>query len=241
MSEEVIAIIPARSGSKGIKDKNIKLLCGHPILEWSLKAALKATLINKVYISTDSEKYAKIAEKVGVNVPFLRPSEISQDNSSDLEFVLHTIKEIAKNNIHPKYIVHLRPTTPIRDPSVIDEAIKYFINNKTFTSMRSVQKMSESAYKTLEIVNNQLMPLNGIKLNFDVNSARQNFPDTYEANGYVDVLSTDFILNNNHIHGEKVLPFITESTQELDIESDFSYLEHLVKESNEIYEKLFGN
>ena len=107
--------------------------------------------------------------------------------------------------------------------------------------MRSVQKMSESAYKTLEIVNNQLMPLNGIKLNFDVNSARQNFPDTYEANGYVDVLSTDFILNNNHIHGEKVLPFITESTQELDIESDFSYLEHLVKESNEIYEKLFGN
>lgn len=241
MSEEVIAIIPARSGSKGIKDKNIKLLCGRPILEWSLKAALKATLINKVYISTDSEKYAKIAEKVGVNVPFLRPSEISQDNSSDLEFVLHTIKEIGKNNIHPKYIVHLRPTTPIRDPSVIDEAIKYFINNKTFTSMRSVQKMSESAYKTLEIVNNQLMPLNGIKLNFDVNSARQNFPDTYEANGYVDVLSTDFILNNNHIHGEKVLPFITESTQELDIETDFSYLEHLVKESNEIYEKLFGN
>ena len=237
---KVIAIIPARSGSKSIQDKNIKPLCGHPILEWSLMAALKTTLIDKVFISTDSEKYANIAKNLGIDVPFLRPKKISQDHSTDLEFVLHTIREINKINIYPDHIVHLRPTTPIRDPSVIDEAIKYFTESNSFSSLRSVQMMSESSYKTLEIVNNQLVPLEGLKLDQDVNSARQNFPDTYQANGYVDVLSTEFVINNNHIHGEKVLPFITNNTQELDLEEDYKYLQYLANESSEIFEKLFG-
>lgn len=236
----IAAIIPARAGSKGVKDKNIKNLHGHSLLEWSINAAKSSKLIDRVFISTDSEEYAKIGRDCGAEVPFLRPESISGDSSSDLDFILHAIGEFNKINFYPEYIAHIRPTTPIRDPDFIDEAIKLFQDNREFSSLRSVHKMSESSYKTLEINNGMLTTLSAFRdMKTDANAPRQSFPDTYQANGYIDILSTNFVIKNQQIHGNKILPFITQTAYEVDCIEDFEYLEHQASKSTVIIDKLF--
>lgn len=237
---KIIAIIPARSGSKGIKNKNIKKLFGHTLLEWSISAAKQSKLIDKVLVSTDSKRYANIASKFGAEVPFLRPRKISQDNSSDFDFILHAINELKKLKVYPEYFIHLRPTTPLRDPKIIDRAIKFFKKNKNYDSLRSVHLMSESSYKTMEIKNGSLKSLSLLSMkNLDSNSYRQSFPNTYQANGYVDILSIKYIQKFHEIHGNKILPFITKTTHEIDNLDDYKYLEYLVSKSPDIVNRLF--
>ena len=121
-----------------------------------------------------------------------------------------------------------------------DDAISLFHNNNQFNSLRSVHKMSESSYKTLEINNGILTPLSLLSdLKIDANAPRQSFPETYQANGYLDVLSTSFIIKNKEIHGKNILPFITEPAHELDSIEDFDYLEYLASSSKDIIMKLF--
>ena len=237
---KVFAIIPARSGSKGVKDKNIKSLHGHSLLEWSINAAMRSSLIDRVFISTDCPKYAKIGREYGAEVPFLRPDNISGDTASDFDFVIHAIKEFQKMGLDPEYLVHIRPTTPIRDPEIIDAAVSLFRANEAFNSLRSVHKMSESSYKTLEINDGVLTPLSLFgDSEIDTNAPRQSFPDTYQANGYVDILSTKFIIENNKLHGAKTLPFMTSPAYEVDTIEDFDYLEYLASASQSIINKLF--
>lgn len=237
---KIFAIIPARSGSKGVKDKNIKKLLGHSLLEWSINAAMRSRLIDRVFISTDSSEYAKHAVECGAEAPFLRPPNISGDLASDSDFVIHAIKEFRKMNLYPEYLVHIRPTTPIRDPEVIDKAISTFTTTKDFNSLRSVHKMSESSYKTLEINDGVLTPLTLFgDAEVDTNAPRQSFPDTFQANGYVDVLSTRFISKNGTIHGQKTLPFVTSTAFEVDTNDDFVYLEYLASRSPQLIKKLF--
>tara|TARA_X000000368_G_scaffold418978_1_gene421207 strand:+ start:2534 stop:3256 length:723 start_codon:yes stop_codon:yes gene_type:complete len=237
----VYAIIPARSGSKGVKDKNIKDLCGHSLLEWAIASAKKSILISEIIISTDSNLYADIARNNGIDVPFLRPDSISGDNASDIEFVIHVIKELEKLNKRPDFLVQLRPTTPLRDPAIIDDAIDSFIKNDEYTSLRSVHKMSESSYKTLEINNNCLTPLSIFGDNPpDVNAPRQNFPETYQPNGYIDILCVKNILNTKNIHGNKIFPYITDVAYEIDSIEDFDFLEYSAAKSIHIIDKLFN-
>ena len=124
-----ICVIPARSGSKGIRDKNILNLRGHPLLAWSIEVAKKSNLIERTIVSTDSEEYKEIALSYGAEVPFLRPKELSQDNSTDLEFMKHLLMYLEENENLPKIIVHLRPTTPVRDYKIVDKAILNFDSN----------------------------------------------------------------------------------------------------------------
>jgi len=238
---KIFALIPARAGSKGVPNKNIMELNGHPLLGWSIAAAKKSKLIDRVVVSTDSHEYADIAMLYGAEVPFIRPNEISNDSSTDLDFIEHALDFFRSESNEPDYIAHLRPTTPIRDPDLIDEAIKLLQDNQEFTSLRSVHKMSESSYKTLEINNGILTTLTAFKGGeIDANKPRQSFPDTYQANGYVDILSTSFILKNNEIHGKKILPFITKPAYELDSIEDLDYLEYLAANSQCIISKLFN-
>ena len=238
---KIFALIPARAGSKGVPNKNIMELNGHPLLGWSIAAAKKSKLIDRVVVSTDSHEYADIAMLYGAEVPFIRPNEISNDSSTDLEFIEHALDFFRSESNEPDYIAHLRPTTPIRDPDLIDEAIKLLQDNQEFTSLRSVHKMSESSYKTLEINNGILTTLTAFKGGeIDANKPRQSFPDTYQANGYVDILSTSFILKNNEIHGKKILPFITKPAYELDSIEELDYLEYLAANSQCIISKLFN-
>lgn len=239
---EVIALIPARSGSKGVPNKNTRLLGGHPLIEWSIMAAKKAKRIDRVIVSTDSDEYADLSVRLGAEAPFLRPAEISGDSATDYDFVVHALNWLKVNGGEPDYIVHIRPTTPFRDPDVIDDAIlKYQFAGKA-TALRSVHEMSESAYKTFEIsTDGRLKRIGTDSTALDAaNNARQQFPATYQANGYVDVLSTQFIRAKRLIHGDWVLPFVTLAVVEVDTEDDFAHLEYQLACSPSIATQLFG-
>lgn len=237
----VVALIPARAGSKGVPHKNIKKLGGHPLIEWSIQACLKSKLIDRVIVSTDAQEYADLAIGLGAEVPFLRPQEISGDRSTDYDFVLHALNWLSLNSNEPDLLIHIRPTTPYRNPGLIDEAIKIFTSEPRATALRSVHEMSESAYKTFEIAKTgQLKRLGADSTELDAaNNARQQFPATYQANGYVDVLSTRFIRSHGLIHGNWVIPFVTPSVVEVDTPEDFEHLEFLLNHNPEIADQLF--
>ena len=238
---KVIALIPARSGSKGVPNKNTRLLGGHPLIAWSIMAAKKARSVDRVIVSTDSYEYAQLAIQLGAEAPFLRPAEISGDRSTDFDFIAHALDWFADNGGEPEYIVHIRPTTPFRDPAQIDAAVSLFQNSKIATALRSAHEMSESAYKTFEIApDGQFKRLGADGTALDAaNNARQQFPATYQANGYVDVLSTRFIRDNGLIHGDWVLPFITPTVVEVDTEDDFALLEYQLARTPNISTQLF--
>lgn len=242
MINKVAAIIPARAGSKGVPNKNIRILGGHPLIAWSIMAAKKSKLIDRVIVSTDSEEYAKLAIKFGAEAPFLRPKEISGDRSTDYDCISHALNWMAINGGSPEYIVHIRPTTPFRNPSYIDSAIDIFRNAPiSITALRSAHEMSESAYKTFEITTDgRFKRVGGEDTALDLaNKGRQQFPCTYQANGYVDVLSVRFIRDNSLIHGDWVLPFITPRVVEVDTEDDFLLLEYQLTRSPSIASQLF--
>ena len=116
----LIALIPARSGSKGIKNKNIKIFCGKPLIQWSIESALNAPFVDRVIVSTDSKDYADLAKSLGAEVPFIRPDKYSQDDSPSIDFILHALEEIPE----AKDILLLQPTSPLRDHKDIES---YFI------------------------------------------------------------------------------------------------------------------
>lgn len=239
--ENVVAVIPARSGSKGIVNKNIKLLAGYPLIAYSIKAAQLANSIGRIITSTDSKDYANLAREYGSEVPFLRPSEISCDNSTDYDFVSHLLQWMLKNEGKlPEYLVHLRPTTPLREVNIIDAAIAYIKQSKEATSLRSVHEMSESAYKTFEIQGDRLKPIGSNSFDLDeFNDPRQRFNKTYQANGYVDVIKTAYVLENNKLHGDHVIAFVTPHVVEVDMPDDFNYLEYLAAKEHSTVNALF--
>lgn len=239
---EILSLIPARSGSKGVPDKNIKLLSGHPLLEWSIRASLLSKSISRTIVSTDSPTYRNIAISKGAECPFLRPSEISTDAASDIDFLKHALSELEKTGYRPDFIVHLRPTTPFRDPVVIESAISQIEQAIPWTSIRSVHEMSESAYKSFEIENSgNLVATFSKERNLEKsNIGRQFFPQTYQANGYVDVLSVAHILNKGEIHGDSVRAYLTEPVIEIDSEFDFAVAESMSAQNPIFKERLFA-
>ena len=238
---EVWALIPARSGSKGVPNKNIMDLGCYPLIAYSIVVAKKCSTIDRVIVSTDSEEYARIALKYGAEVPFLRPSDISNDSSTDLEFFQHAVEYFRQEENHvPEYFAQLRPCSPLRHPSIINQAIKFFIDSQ-YSALRSVHVMSDTSYKTFEIENEKLKKL--CSGSFDIESTslpRQSFPVTYNPNGYIDIIRTSMI-DKGLIHGNNVNAFITEVTHEIDEQNDFDLLEFIIEKNPNIVNTLFGD
>jgi len=218
---QILCIIPARSGSKGIKNKNIMDFDGKPLLAWSIEQAKKCNYEMKIIVSTDSQEYANIAINCGAEVPFLRPSEISHDLSTDFELIHHCVNWLKTNeNYTCDVILHLRPTSPTRKIEDLNKALDLFIENKdNFDSLRSVIPFDKSPFKMYSINDNKLTPLfnevNNIKEPY--NQARQRLPQCYLHNGYIDILKIS-ILNDNTISGKNILPFIMDDNNNLDID-----------------------
>ena len=236
---KIVAIIPARSGSKGIQNKNIINIGGMPLICYSIAAALKSTLIDRVIVSTDSEEYAEISRNFGAETPFIRPPEISGDYAADIDFFKHAISWFQNNEgFIPEYIVHLRPTTPFRNPEVIDSAIKVFVDSY-YSALRSCHKMSESSYKTFEVEKSLLKRIcdRGNEIE-GLNAARQSFPETYNANGYVDIVRSEMVTKFSMMHGNRVKAFITNTAYEIDEIDDIDFLEYLIKKNPE-YKDIF--
>lgn len=231
MNVNVVAIIPARGGSKSIPNKNIKLLGQHPLITYSIAVAKLSNLIEQVIVSTDSPEIAEISQHYGADVPFLRPKEISKDDSTDIEFFNHYLSFMENQQIEPpEYLVHLRPTTPLRKASVIDKAIETILVNSSATSLRSVCFTPISPYKIFKM---EGVYLKGFfpedpRLEY-YNLPRQIFPKSYIPNGYVDIVRTSTI-KTGMLHGNKMLGFVTEKIPDLDVPEDFDYAEEVLND-----------
>jgi N-acylneuraminate cytidylyltransferase len=218
----IVAIIPARKGSKSIKNKNIINYKGKPLIYHSIKTALKSKLINTVVVSTDSKKYQSMVIKFGASAPFLRPNKYSNDNSSDRDFIIHASKFLISKNNYPDLIVLLRPTTPNRDIKIVNKGIKLFIKNfKKYDSMRSVSKFNQPPQKLFMIKNKTLKGFFDKQLKGEYHSyPRQKYTKTYLPNGYIDILKPSFFLNNKNKLWGKIQPFLTNETLDIDTQSD---------------------
>jgi len=239
----VIAIIPARSGSKGVPDKNIRLLGNHPLIAYSIAAA-KLSGIERVLVSTDSKKYAEIAEKYGAEVPFLRPTELAADQSTDLEFMQHAMNFMSKvGEVVPEYWIHLRPTTPLRDPNILKEAINFIQQHPEAHSLRSAHPAPESPFKWF--LRDSVGYFQGLREDLTpekVNLPRQTFPTMYVPDGYIDIVRSSWVLTQQNLHGHNMYVFESPVCTEIDTIKDFEFLEYqLSKEGtllNEYFQKL---
>ena len=237
----VVALIPARAGSKGVPNKNVRLLNGHPLLAFSIKAGTLTRGIDRTLVSTDSPEYREIGLRYGAEVPFLRPAGIAGDTATDLQYVTHALDWLeGEGEPVPDFIVQLRPTTPLRDPLLIQQALAQMTGDPAPTALRSIHEMSETAYKCFEVENGRLKCIGSGS--FDVEEAnrpRQSFPATYHANGYVDILRTSFIRQTNRLHGDRVAAFVTPRTVEVDTPEDFAELEFDMRRKADLFHVLF--
>ena len=231
--KNVACIIGARSGSKGVPNKNIRPLAGRPLLAYSIRAAQEAG-ISEIVVSTDSIEYAGNAKKYGARA-VMRPDAISQDNSTDFQYIAHAISTF---DPPADLIVHLRPTTPLRDPLLIEGAVNLLKATEWATALRSVEEMSESAYKCFRILANKLTNLGGDAEVDKLNDPRAEFPKTYRPNGYVDVLRVGSVYRG-FIHGDAVLPYITPVVTEIDAEEDFEFVQYQARKHPELVRVFF--
>ena len=212
----MLCLIPARGGSKGIPNKNIVDLNGWPLIYYSISTAYAIKNVSRVVLATDSDEIALIAENSAAEV-FRRPH--SSDIELDLEVVEHAFK-----NLEGDYMVYLRPTTPLRRSSLVDEAIEHLKAHPEATCLRSAHENSESPYKMFGEEGDYFVGLYPDDTRPEYyNLPRQTFPKTYHPNGYVDIWKRETV-EKGSLHGDKILKFITPRVIEVDTPEDLELL-----------------
>ena len=255
---EVLAIIPARGGSKSIPHKNIRPFAGHPLIAYSIAAGLAAETVMRVVVSTDDEEIAAVARRYGAETPFLRPAEFSQDNTPDLPVFQHALHWLAENESYrPDIVVQLRPTSPFRRVGHIDEAVRLLANHLEADSIRTVCLPFQNPFKMWRIGPDGFMrPLipdvqmdtqtgedahAGAPLRLEpYNMPRQALPDVYWQTGYVDAARVDTILTEDSMTGERILPLVIDPSEWIDIDSpdDWRRAERLLEGGEITFEEL---
>jgi CMP-N,N'-diacetyllegionaminic acid synthase len=222
----IVAIVPARGGSKAVPDKNIRDLGGFPLIAYSIAAGLLSRHVQRVIVSTDSERIAEIGRAFGAEVPFLRPAEISRDASVDAEFFRHYLEfEATSDGGGPEFLVHLRPTTPLRNVQSIDEAISMVTTTPRATSLRSVFASSFNPHKAFELEDGVLKGYFADDPRGEYwNLPRQAFPQTFVSNGYVDVVRKSTI-DGGTLHGDHMLGYVTDLVPDIDVLEDYEVAE----------------
>ena len=229
---EVLAIVPARKASKGLPGKNLRPIAGHPLIAYSIAAGIQAKLVNRVICSTDSPEIAEVALRYGAEVPFLRPSELAQDHSPDIDFFHHALEELAKSNYRPDLIVHLRPTDPIRQKDLVDTGVQMLIDNPDADSLRTITEPGYSPYKMWTINEagtiDPLLTVPGVHEPF--NQPRQRLPEVWWHIGVLDILRPEVLKKPNTLSGIKILPLKVERDKSADIDTldDFERAEILM-------------
>ncbi|MBN1293318.1 MAG: acylneuraminate cytidylyltransferase family protein [Candidatus Latescibacteria bacterium] len=214
-----IALIPARQGSKRVPNKNVRPLGGHPLLAYTIRAAIESGVFSEVMVSTDSEMYADIARHYGASVPFLRPEEFSGDASPDIEWVEYTLSELRTGGKDYECFSILRPTSPFRLPETIRRAWNEFLAAGEIDSLRAVEKCKQHPGKMWVVRNNRLFPLLPFTLNGQPwhSNQTQFLPEVYVQNASLEVAYTRVIFSGRTIAGEVVLPFFTQGYEGFDI------------------------
>ncbi|NQU86706.1 MAG: acylneuraminate cytidylyltransferase family protein [Mariniphaga sp.] len=235
---EILAIVPARGKSKGLPGKNIMLLNGHPLISYSILAGQRTKSINRIIVSTDSKEIAEIAKKYNAEIPFMRPRNLAQDVSTDFEVFHYTIKRLKEQeNYMPDYVIHLRPTSPIRFISDIEKCIKLIVNNPHADSLRIVTPAQNNPYK-MWLLNEEktfltpLLKIKGIKEPF--NEPRQKLPEVYWQIGTLDIIKTSVIIEQKSMSGKNIIPYIIDNKFAIDIDKmhDFDEAKRILRNNS---------
>ena len=229
IKDEVWSIVPARSGSKGIKKKNLQKILGHSLLHYTISTSKKSKHIARTFVSTDSEVFKKEALRCGAEVPFLRSKKNSSDTATDFHVIYEFIKKLIEiKSVIPKYFIYLLPTTPFRDPKILDSAIIKFKKIENYNSLVSVTQMDEPVHKKFFIKNNKLKPIfSNLSLD-DANKPRQNFQKSFTFNGYMSIFKTRNILKKISL-GSNCFPFIVPKSVDIDNKHDLFFARYVAK------------
>jgi len=215
---KVLALIPARSGSKGIPHKNVQWVAGKPLLAHSIVQARASAVVDRVIVSTDSEAYAAIARQYGAETPFLRPADISGDSATDWQVFHHALAWLREHEgLCPEIVVHLRPTHPRRDPEDITAAVELLLAHPEWDSVRSVVSAPHTPYKMwLKNDDGTLRPVATCAHPEAYNEPRQVLPPTYLQNAAIDVTRAATVLAKHSMTGNKIGAFLMTEFQDID-------------------------
>lgn len=225
---EILALIPARGGSKGIPRKNLLPIGGKPLVAHSIGHALASRHITRTIVSTDDEEIGATARHFGAEVPFLRPDEFSRDDSTDLDVFRHALEWLRDcEGYRPDLVVHLRPTGPVRRVALVDDAIEKMLARPDAHSLRSVSHPLQTPYKMWRIEDGMLEPLLPLEGTAEGHSvSRQSLPEVWWQNGYVDIVRPEVVLDLGLMAGRRIIPFVVlEPIHELDYPDSIAAIE----------------
>jgi N-acylneuraminate cytidylyltransferase len=222
-NENVLAIIPARGGSKGISRKNVRIFAGFPLIAFTIAAGLQAKKVTRVLVSTDDEEIAETSRRLGAETPFMRPTELAGDRTLDLPVFQHALMWLADHeDYHPDAIVHLRPTTPIRPPDLVDRAVNLLLSRPDADSVRGLTSVRQTPFKMwlVDGEDQPIRPLTNIPGIVEAyNAPRQILPAVYTHTGLIDLIRPNTILNLNSMSGKAILPIMFDQGYDIDLDT----------------------
>ena len=230
---EILALIPARGGSKGIPRKNIRSFAGYPLIAWSIAAAKQAARVTRIIVSTDDEEIAEVAHEYGAETPFLRPVELAQDQTTDLPVFEHALQWLEENeSYHPEIVIQLRPTSPIRPKDCVDSAVKILMDHADADCVRGVVAAGQNPHKMWRFAGEEqpmkpLLDVDGIPEPY--NAPRQILPPVYWQTGHIDAIRVSTIKNKKSLTGDVIYPLLIDPRYAVDIDtlSDWAKYEAL--------------
>jgi CMP-N-acetylneuraminic acid synthetase len=220
---EVLAIVTARGGSKGIPRKNLVPLLGRPLLWWSVRAGLEAETVTRTIVSTDDREIAEAGRAAGAEVPFLRPAELAGDTALDLPVFEHALRTLdEQEGYRPDVVVHLRPTSPLRPAGLVDEGVRTLLADPAADSLRAVTVPANNPYKMWRIERGVLVPLVDSGIHEQYNQPRQALPTAYWQTGTLDVMRAATVLRQHSMTGRRILPLVIAGDLAVDIDDPAS-------------------
>jgi len=227
--KKILAIIPARGGSKGLPGKNIKELCGKPLIAWSIEHAQKSKYVDELFISTDSQEIADVAEHFGAPCPELRPAELARDTAPSSEFIVYTLEKMKKEGKSFDYFILLEPTSPLRDVEDVDKSIEMLVDNPVAESVMGVVRAEDSnpAFMVKIGEGGLMIPFMGKAETL----RRQDIPDAYYFEGTVYLSKCDAYMEKKAFYHDKTLPYVVPKWKSFEIDDiiDFTIIEAIMK------------
>ena len=221
----IVALVPARAGSKRVPDKNVRLLAGHPMIAYTISAALQSDVFAAVVVSTDSEPYAAIARHYGAEVPFLRPPELATDTSPDIAWVECTLKGLLERGRAYDCFSILRPTSPFRQAETIRRAWKEFLAEEGVDSLRAVEKCKQHPGKMWIVRGPRMVPLLPLGPRDQPwhSSQYASLPEVYVQNASLEIAWTRVVSEQRTIAGNVLVPFFTKELEGFDVNDPYDW------------------
>jgi CMP-N-acetylneuraminic acid synthetase len=222
-SKSILAIIPARGGSKGLPDKNIKLLCGKPLIGWTISQAKASKYIDEIFVTTDCLKIADVAEQFGIKVPFLRPKELATDSASSMDVVDHVLSYFKEEGKHFDYIVLLEPTSPLRKKDDLDTAIKLAVNNETSDGVVSLGEVHMEHPMIVKKINKKGKITSYIDKVKKI-TQRQQADKAYFPYGVIYMIKSEVFNSEKAFYTNNITPYFIERWQNYEVDDIYDFI-----------------